>query len=292
MTKTEISPNIITSYFTDIFNSAKTCENPTIDGIEVDVTSYYNILPATDAQIGMDNLKFALIKLGKGVSFDGISAHLLSLLPENLQEGILTLFQFIFNTFYPSEWRKQLLIPIAKKGHSLNYPKLRGVAIGPLLSRLYDIKIDKKFFSWFVPNPEQAGFRKYQGCVLQIFAFLLLFDMSNHLGKNIFIGLLDYEKAFDFVNRSTLLNKLMAKGVLHDFLKSLANIYQSTSYLPKISYNMLGGEITTFHGVTQGRTSSCNLFSFYVADMPECLFESSAVSFTLGCRKMNTHHFL
>ena len=142
-----------------------------------------------------------------------------------------------------------MLIPITKKGHSLNDPKLRGVAIGPL-SRLYDIIIDKKFCSWFVPNAEQAGFRKYRRCVLQIFGFFLLVDMSKYLGKNIFIGLL----AFDFVNRSTLLKKMMAKGIGHVFLKSLANIYQSTSYLPKISDNMLGDEIITSHGVTQGRT--------------------------------------
>ena len=74
--------------------------------------------------------------------------------------------------------------------------------------------------------------------------------MSNYLGKNIFIGLLDYEKALDFVNRSTLLKKLMAQGVGHVFLKIITNIYQSTSYLLKISDNMLGDEITTFHGVT------------------------------------------
>ena len=97
-TKSETSPSIISSYFTDIFNSSKTCENPTIDDIKVDITSYYNTLPVTDAQKEMEDLKFALKKLGKRVSFEGISAELLSLLPENLQEGILILFQYIFNT--------------------------------------------------------------------------------------------------------------------------------------------------------------------------------------------------
>ena len=50
-------------------------------------------------------------------------------------------------------------------------------------------------------------------------------------------------------------------------------MYTHTSYRPKISESMLGESITTKHGVTQGKKSSANLYSFFVSDMPECLSE-------------------
>ena len=75
----------------------------------------------------------------------------------------------IFDFKYPSQWTNQLLSPIEKKGHVKSDPKLRGIAVGPIMSRMYDIIINKRFNYWYDPNPQQAGFRKNQGCILQIF---------------------------------------------------------------------------------------------------------------------------
>ena len=200
-----VPPNIITSYFDKIFNSNKTVNNPKIQDIEKKINEYNSPCSITDLAIDMDDINFALKKIGKGISLDGLSSELLLLIPENLKNCVLALFRNVFSGFYPDQWKKQLLIPVTKKGHSLDDPKLRGVAIGPLLGRLFDIILDKKFRHWYSPNPEQAGFRQGQGCIIQLFAFFLLMDKCKLLNKTLFIGLLDYEKAFDFVNRPTLL---------------------------------------------------------------------------------------
>ena len=78
---------------------------------------------------------------------------------------------------------------------------------------------------------------------------------------------MDYEKAFDFVNRVILLEKMMNKRAGDKYVKALYNSYTNTSYKPKISDNYTGAVIDTDSGVTQGKTSSANLFSFYVSDM-------------------------
>ena len=44
-------------------------------------------------------------------------------------------------------------------------------------------------------------------------------------------------------------------------------MYSCTSYTPKISKSLLGEEISTSHGLTQGRSSSANLFSSFVSDL-------------------------
>ena len=155
---------------------------------------------------------YAIKKIGNGVSFDGISSDLLPLLPEALRECVLKLFQNVYIGHYPRQWNRQLLKSVSKKGHSINNPKLRGIGIGPIIGRLYDIVIDERFKSWYKPNREQAGFRKLQGCILQLFALFLLLDWTTYKGCDLYIGLLDYEKAFDFVNRNRLINDLVHDG--------------------------------------------------------------------------------
>ena len=121
----------------------------------------------------MADLHQAFRNIGKGTSFDGLPGECLILIPDNLNICILSLLQNIYDKVYPYEWRKQILFPIPQKEQPIIKPKLRGIAIGPLVSRVYDIIINEKFCSWCNPNPEQAGFRKGQGCIIQNFALFL-----------------------------------------------------------------------------------------------------------------------
>ena len=54
-------------------------------------------------------------------------------------------------------------------------------------------------------------------------------------------------------------------------VNAIHNMYQTTAYIPKVSRSRLGERITTDHGVTQGKESSANLYSFYVSDMASYL---------------------
>ena len=84
---------------------------------------------------------------------------------------------------------------------------------------------------------------------------------------------MDYEKAFDFMNRKLLIDKLQKKKAGSKFTGAIHRMYSKTSYTPKVSDTMLGESIPTDHGVTQGKKSSANLYSFFVSDMGECLLE-------------------
>ena len=174
---------------------------------------------------------------------------------------------------YPTSWEEQLLIPHPKKGHTLSEPKLRGVGIGPALSRGYDSIIDARFCNWYIPNKEQAAYTSGQGCPLQVLSVYLLMELAKAKGKQLFIGYMDYEKAFDFLNRKLLVEKLQSRNAGSRFTSAISRMYTHTSYRPKISESMLGEAIPTKHGVTQGKKSSANLYSFFVSDMGTCLIE-------------------
>ena len=194
-----------------------------------------------------------------------------SLLPNIMEENILELINRVFVGLYPVEWSKNILHSIKKDGHSPGNPKLRGIAIGPFLCRTYDIMVDIRFCSWYRPNREQAAGKKEQGCPLQIFMLFLVIDYSRENNKDLFVGFLDYEKAFDYANRAGILSDMMKKGCGTNLVTAVANMFRTSTYYPKANRNYLSDGITTDYGVTQGRRSSGSLFSFYVSDMPEAL---------------------
>ncbi len=263
----EIPPETISKFFRNIFQSPILADKPTIANITDEIVNYDTTLDITDNDVDMKEVEYAIKKLGTGSSFDGIAPGIISLLPNEMRECILLLYRKVFDCYYPDQWKTQLLIPFPKKGHTQLDPKLRGIAIGPILSRVYDIIVDRRFMEWYHPNPEQAGSREEQGCVLQIFAFIILLCLAKELGKYLYVGLIDYEKAFDFVNRAELMRSLMKNNIGQRFLRNFTNIYRDTKYITKVSDSRMGNEISTDHGVTQGKNSSGNVFSFFISDM-------------------------
>ena len=258
-------------YFKGIFQSTKTINNPVVSDIQDQLNKYNTHIPQLDNPFDMEELNTSLSQVGTGVSLDGIPPTVAKILPYNIKQNILDLINRVFYGDYPEDWSKQILHSIKKDGHTPANPKLRGIAIGPLLCRLYDIMIDIRFCSWFRPNKEQAAGKRGQGCPLQIFMLLLVIDYSREKNKDLFVGFLDYEKAYDYANRAGILTNMMENECGSNLTKAIARMFQTSIYYPKANRNYLSEGITSDHGVTQGRRSSGSLFSFYVSDMPEAL---------------------
>ena len=97
--------------------------------------------------------------------------------------------------------------------------------------------------------------------------------------KNIFVAFLDYEKEFDYANRAKIIQKLIAEGSGKAYARAIANTYVKSFYTPKVNANQLGACISSKHGITQGKKSSANFFSFYVSDMGEKMKEADTNDF-------------
>ena len=57
-------------------------------------------------------------------------------------------------------------------------------------------------------------------------------------------------------------------------------MYEKVLCLPKIDDNIMGKQLNAKHGVTQGKTSSRNIFSFYISDMSNQLKDMQVSDFT------------
>ena len=160
----KVNESQIIRYFTNIFQSAKIATNPTVSDVIETLNLYDGYVPLLDDIPNIEELNLALKSVKRGVSFDGLPPDVLMLLPPTLKNVILALIQTVFFGDYPREWRLQILHALTKPGHTYEVPQLRGIAVAPLLCRVYDTILDNRFIMWYKPNPEQAGFRPLQGC--------------------------------------------------------------------------------------------------------------------------------
>ena len=225
-------------------------------------------VPILDDAIALQEIELAIMEAGKGTSLDGLHPNIASIFPNKLKLLLMKLSNKVHGIYYPNPWKNQMLFSVAKKGHTTKEPKLRGIALPSIIPKIYNNILNNRFLKWYNPNREQAGFRPKQDCLFQIFAIFLMMELANHHDKSILIGFMDYEKAFDYMNRAEIICDLPRKGAGKVFIKSVANMYDRTYYIPKVDKNTYGDSIITHHSVTQRRNTSANFFSFNISDMP------------------------
>ena len=152
------------------------------------------------ANIKYEELVSAVKHLGEGCGLDGLRSDIIRMVPPSFLKSIHNTFDRIFHGDYPKQWEVQILNAVAKDGHSSKDPKLRGIGLAQILARLYDIILGKRFKDWYVPN----GFRPSRDLHFLSFQYscysCYLLHYANKEGKELCIGFMDYEKAFDFAN--------------------------------------------------------------------------------------------
>ena len=108
---------------------------------------------------------------------------------------------------------------------------------------------------------------------------MILIVYAREKKKDLFVGFLDFEKAYDYVNRAEVVRDMMKKGCGKFLTRAVAKMFTKSTYYPKLDGHSAGEGIETEHGVTQGRRSSGSIFTFYVSDMNSAFSESDTDDF-------------
>jgi len=117
--------------------------------------------------------------------------------------------------------------------------------------------LSARFNLWYHPTPEQAGAQKNRGCEEQILTIRLLIDIARKNKQELYIAFIDYQKAYDKVNITKLIEKMDRKGCGTKFLMALQRSMSSIGTIGNKQFQ-------TSSGVKQGGGSSCKAFTFYI----------------------------
>ena len=165
------------------------------------------------------------LKNNKSSGIDNIINEFLKYSPESYKHLLLKLFNVILKTgIIPTDWCISFISPIYKnKGKKSDPNNYRGISIISCLGKLFTALINERLTKFADLNEiigeEQAGFRAGYSTQDHIFTlhaiietYLRKIDSQNEK-KKLYCAFIDYQKAFDLVDRSCLWAKLLACNV-------------------------------------------------------------------------------
>ena len=172
----------------------------------------------------------------------------------------------------PTVWKIGIIKPIPKS--SLLDPRVplqyRGICLLSTVYKLFSGILNQRITKVADENAlfvdEQNSFRKKRSCIDHIFTLTSI--IRNRKAKRLptYVAYIEFEKAFDRVDRNLLVHKLLSLGINGRIIESLKCIYNKCA--AGINVN---GYITdwfnTEYGVRQGDTLSPTLFGLYINDL-------------------------
>lgn len=205
------------------------------------------------------------MKDGKAPGPDDLHAEFLKMLDEDGIKWLTKLFNYIYSTGdIPRDWLKSTFIPIPKKASAKKCEDYRLISLMSHLLKLFLKIIHKRIYRRCEENisETQFGFREALGTREALFAVQVLFQRCRDVGCDVYVCLIDYQKAFDKVQHNKMIEVLRTTGIDEKDLRIIINLYwhQTASIRVEGDYSE---DISIRRGVRQGCVLSPTLFNLY-----------------------------
>ena len=151
------------------------------------------------------------------------------------------------------------------KGPKSDPDNYRGISLISCLGKLFTSALNERLSEFAeahkIIGEEQAGFRTGYSTHDHIFTLQSIIDiyLNKFNRKRLFCAFIDYQKAFDLVDRTSLWSKLLTYNINGRLMKVIFNMYQETKACIKL--NKLSNSFNCNIGVRQGDNLSELLFA-------------------------------
>ncbi|CAH2088198.1 unnamed protein product [Euphydryas editha] len=179
-----------------------------------------------------------------------------------LLTGPLTrIFNSVLRTgIIPEQWLKSDITLLYKKGDPLDIANYRPISLLSSVYKLFTSIIHSKINSIIDSKQtvEQAGFRPGFSTIDHIHTIEQVIEKYSEFNKNLYIGFIDYTKAFDSIHHSSIWQALHNCQIDPTIVRTIRNIYQNS--VSRVKLEVRGDEIKIARGVRQGDPLSPKLF--------------------------------
>ena len=157
------------------------------------------------------------------------------ILPEAIKADMTTSVDILHTLFtkiwkeedIPGDWKKGILIKLPTKGDLGNCNNYRGITLLSIPGKVFNRIILNKLKDIVDPKlrDNQAGFRKNRSCVDEITTLRLIVEQSLEWNSSFYINFIDYEKAFDSVDRDMLWKIMRHYGIPEKIVNLVRSLY-------------------------------------------------------------------
>lgn len=220
------------------------------------------------------------IKDNKAPGPDKIHGELLKMVEEEHLDPLTDLFNDILRTGeIPKEWLLSTFVPIPKKANAKKCEDYRLISlmshILKIFLRIIHDRINAKIEQHM--GVHQFGFRDGLGTREALFSVQVLIQRARDVDCDVYVCFLDFEKAFDKVKHSKLMNILEGIRIDSAERRIIENLYWQQRASIKVE-GRFSEEIEIQRGVRQGCVLSPLLFNIY----SEKLFEEAIDNLSEG----------
>lgn len=131
----------------------------------------------------------------------------------------------------PLDWKKALIVPVLKKGDSIDMDNYRGISLLSNAGKVYALIFRSRLETWAegIMSGEQCGCRPGIGCNDAIFCLKLLYERALRKHRPIFTCFIDLSKAYDSANRSLARKILKSRGAPEKIVYLIEDLPQTLS---------------------------------------------------------------
>ena len=212
-----------------------------------------------------------LLRNNKSAGYDRITNEYLKNCPDIMILLLTKYFNIILESgIVPDDWCRALIQPIyKKKGSKLDPDNYRGISLISCIGKLFTSCVNTRLTDYLeicgLLNDNQAGFRRGYSTIDHIFTLNSILEFYLHHRKKIYAAFIDYRKAFDLIDRTSLWKKVLSYDIKGKIFNVIHNIYSRVKSCVK-SGNKLSKFFPIRTGVRQGDVLSPLLFAIYLND--------------------------
>nr|KAG5709545.1 hypothetical protein BaRGS_001595 [Batillaria attramentaria] len=200
------------------------------------------------------------LRNGKAAGPDEIPAEAIKADTETAVNMLHSLFSKIWEKEeVPAQWKEGIVIKLPKKGDLRDCSNYRGIMLlsvpGKVLNRILLERMREAVDPML--RDQQAGFRRNRSCADQIASLRIIVEQSLEWNSPLYINFIDYEKAFDSVDREALWKLLRHYGVPGKIISLIQCTYQDMSC--RIAH---AGQLSESFEVKTGVRQGCLLSPF------------------------------
>ena len=170
---------------------------------------------------------------GKAAELDDLSAEHLVYAHPSVVIILSKLFELVVkHNVVPDGFRCNYIIPLPKinvRSKRLTCNDFRGIAIAPVILKIFEHCFLKRFSNYLVSSDNQFGFKKHLGCNHAVYTTRKIVNNIVKCDGTASLYSIDLSKAFDKVNHHALFIKLMQRQLPVQLLDLIENLLSNCS---------------------------------------------------------------
>jgi len=205
------------SHFANISNVKEGQFNPSDN---TDINNDHVSVEELDCDITVDEVKKTIRSLSryKACDYEKNVADFFIDACDFISPLLCSMFNNMFtNCVYPTSWSKGVKVPIYKKGDKSDPANYRGITLVNVTAKVFSLILRNRINKWCESNSVfydgQFGFRDSHSTDDAVFLLHAIIQKVLDKKSKLWCVFVDYQRAFDSVNRDALWIKLVKSGI-------------------------------------------------------------------------------